>query len=101
MDLGAEQAIAAEKQGRQIAVEIKSFIGESEVHDLELALGQFILYRAHLSRAEPERKLYLAVTEAVFLETLEEAVARPVLEDLHVPLCIFRPRQEVIVRWIR
>ena len=39
VDLGAENLIAAEKDQNRIAVEIKSFVGQSEVHDLEVALG--------------------------------------------------------------
>jgi hypothetical protein len=35
VDLGAEQLLAAEKGQRQIAVEIQSFLGKSEVDDLE------------------------------------------------------------------
>jgi hypothetical protein len=31
VDLGAEQLLAAEKAGRRIAVEIKSFVGPSDV----------------------------------------------------------------------
>ena len=34
IDLGAEKLLAAEKSGRKIAVEIKSFIGASPVADL-------------------------------------------------------------------
>jgi hypothetical protein len=43
VDLGAERIVAAEKAGKRIAVEVKSFLGTSPVHDLELALGQFLL----------------------------------------------------------
>ena len=42
VDLGAEKLLAAEKEGRKIAVEIKSFVGRSEIADLQDALGQFI-----------------------------------------------------------
>jgi len=43
VDLGAERLIAAEKPGRRIAVEIKSFLGPSLVDDMEKALGQYDL----------------------------------------------------------
>jgi hypothetical protein len=39
VDLGAERVVAAEKAGKRIAVEVKSFLGASAMHDLELALG--------------------------------------------------------------
>ncbi len=39
-DLGAERLISAEKGLKKIVVEIKSFIGPSDVRDLEEAIGQ-------------------------------------------------------------
>jgi XisH protein len=44
IDLGAERLIAAENQSFKIVVEVKSFVGQSDVKDLEQALGQYILY---------------------------------------------------------
>ncbi|MEG4047015.1 element excision factor XisH family protein [Microcoleus sp. Pol17C6] len=44
IDLGAEQLLAAENNYRKIAVEVKSFIRESRIADLEKALGQYTLY---------------------------------------------------------
>ncbi len=39
VDLGAEATIGAEKAGRKIAIEIKSFLGKSGIADLYQALG--------------------------------------------------------------
>lgn len=61
LDLGAEKLLAAQREGKKIAVEIKSFISQSPVKDLENALGQYILYLKILERLEPERILYLAI----------------------------------------
>ena len=58
IDLGAEKVIAAEKAGRKIAVEIKSFLGASPVAEFHLALGQFMNYRYALEDADPDRMLY-------------------------------------------
>ena len=55
VDLGAEQLLAAEKRGQKIAVEIKSFVGRSDVDDLEKALGQYLLYHDILTQREPDR----------------------------------------------
>ena len=60
-DLGAEKVIAAQRESMKIAVEIKSFHLDSQVVDLQRAVGQYILYAAFLTRQEPERTLYLAV----------------------------------------
>ena len=61
VDLGAEGPLAAERDGKKIAVEIKSFVGPSTTSELERGSGQFRLYRFLLARREPERTLYLAV----------------------------------------
>ena len=57
VDLDAEAPIGAEKAGRKIAVEIKSFLGKSGITDLYHALGQYILYRALIESREPERDM--------------------------------------------
>lgn len=59
VDLGAEKLFTAEKEGRIIAVEIKSFVSPSLVRDLEEALGQYVLYSSILSELAPQRFLYL------------------------------------------
>ena len=100
IDLGAEQLLAAEKQERKIAVEVKSFVGRSDVDDLEKALGQYILYHDILSKREPERVLYLAVHEEVWLSIFEEALGKLLLENQRLKLLVFDRREEVILRWI-
>jgi hypothetical protein len=67
VDLAAEEAaLAAEKSGRKIAVEIKSFVGPSPMRELELALGQFVLYRSVLAVVDSERRLYMAVPDDIY-----------------------------------
>jgi XisH protein len=95
--LGAERLVAAERNHEKIAVGIKSFHGASDVRDLEMALGQYVFYRSLLARFEPGRKLFLAVPYSIFVSTLDEPIARPVLADLAVACLAFDPHQEVIV----
>lgn len=99
VDLGAERTLAAEKGGEKIAVEIKSFLGPSDIRDLEVAIGQYAFYRSLLARFEPDRKLFLAVPQNVFASTLDEPIARPVIEDLEVAFIAFDPQQEIIIKW--
>jgi len=51
VDLGAQRLLAAEKGREKIAVEVKSFVGPSDLDDLEKALGQYVLYHDVLSEA--------------------------------------------------
>jgi hypothetical protein len=70
VDLGAERLITAEKATRKIAVEVKSFLSPSRMEDLEDALRQLVLYRHVLGSYEPDRELYLAIREDVYLNFL-------------------------------
>lgn len=100
IDLGAEKLIAAEKEGRKIAIEIKSFLSPSPVNDLENALGQYILYRDALKRSQPERILYLAISDEVYLDFFQEEIAQMVVENQHLKLIIFDANKAEIVKWI-
>ncbi len=100
VDLGAEELVAAEQQGQKIAVEIKSFIGPSEIEDLRNALGQFILYRTILEATEPERMLYLAIRDATYFAIFEEPVGQLLVQQQHLRLIVFSPDQEEVVQWI-
>jgi hypothetical protein len=100
VDLGAEELLAAERSGRKIAVEIKSFLGPSEIEDLRNALGQFILYRTILQTNEPERVLYLAVREATYYALFEEPVGQLLIQQQQLHLLVFHPEHAEILRWI-
>ena len=100
VDLGAENLISAEKLSQRIAVEIKSFIGPSDVRDLEVALGQYILYSKILSRVEPDRILYLAIPQAAFETTFQIEIGAMLLEDQTMRVLVFDEENEVITQWI-
>jgi len=100
IDLGAEKLLAAEKGTQKIAVEIKSFVSPSEIRDLEVALGQYVLYQNVLMRMEPERTLYLAIRESSFLKLFEQEIGQLLLENKVFKLLTFHPEIEEIARWI-
>lgn len=92
--------MAAEKDNQKIAVEIKSFVSQSEIRDLENALGQYVLYHNILSVLEPDRILYLAVRESVFVDLFEETIGKLLLDRQVLKLLTFDPEMEVLKRWI-
>jgi hypothetical protein len=101
IDLAAEESIAAEKEGRKIAVEVKSFAGGSTISEFHTALGQFLNYRIALEVSEePERVLYLAVPVDTYQMFLRFEPAKTVIERYAVRLIIYSPNNEVIDRWI-
>ncbi|MCF3606509.1 XisH family protein [Planktothrix agardhii 1033] len=99
VDLGAERIFSADKAGQKIAVEVKSFVGASDMNDLENALGQYLVYRSVITRTEPDRKLYLAITKSVFSELLSEPLGQIIRADYQVSLIVFAEENEEIVQW--
>ncbi|NEP21643.1 XisH family protein [Moorena sp. SIO3I6] len=99
VDLGAEQLLAAERAERKIAVEIKSFMGLSEMNDLEKAIGQYIVYHDVLAEVEPDRELYLAVSQEVASGLFEEPIGELLLKNNRVRLLVFDSEAEDIIRW--
>lgn len=101
IDLGAEDAtIAAEKQGRKIAVEIKSFLSASVLRDLEDAVGQYNIYGNVLDEVEPDRALYLAIPQRAFESIFLERFGQLILEKQRLCLLVFDERTEKIIQWI-
>ncbi len=100
VDLGAEEIIAAEKAGRRIAIEIKSFLGLSEIKDLETAVGQFVLYRDVLQETGSDRELYLAVTEETFEKVFKAKIGQLMIRRQKLLLIVFDPVGEEIKQWL-
>lgn len=99
IDLGAERLLAAQKAGQKIAVEIKSFLGTSEVTEFHLALGQTLNYRSALRKTQPERVLYLAIPFDAYRDFFIIQFIQDVIAEYHVKLLIFDPIKEEIVLW--
>jgi hypothetical protein len=59
---------------QQIAVEVKSFVGKSPVHDFHEATGQFSNYRSALKFKEPERLLFLAIPDETYNDFFPAAI---------------------------
>lgn len=98
-DLGAERLIAAEKPQEKIAVEIKSFLAESQVSELEKAVGQYGLYRRFLTIQEPDRKLYLAVPFHAFENIFKREVGQIAIEEFDLKLIVFSTSSEEPLLW--
>lgn len=101
VDLAAEEVLAAEKEGRKIAVEIKSFAGSSTISEFHTALGQFLNYRVAMELSEEaERVLYLAVPTETYRSFLSVAPASDVISRYSVQLIVYSPIEEAIDKWI-
>src|ERR1051325_5819576 len=89
VDLGAEAPIAAERNGRKIAVEIKSFLGKSGITDLYHALGQYVIYRILIERGEPDRTLFLAMPTEAYATVLDVAEGQELIQNENLHLLLY------------
>lgn len=99
IDLGAERLFAAQKAGQTIAVEIKSFLGASEVTEFHLALGQTLNYRSALRKTQPKRVLYLAIPFDAYRDFFTREFIQDVIAEHQIKLLIFDTVKEEIVLW--
>ena len=100
VDLGAEKMIAAQKDNRRIAVEIKSFLGASLISEFHTALGQLMSYRLALKQKDPQRALYLAVPLDVYNTFFKLEFSQVAIEDYQLKLIVYDQDKEVIIRWL-
>ncbi len=100
VDIAAKKSIAAEKQGRKILVEVKSFLGRSFINDLEQAVGQYVVYRDILLETALDFKLYLAITQGTYKSYFQRPLAQMIINRNQVKLLIVDAESEVIVEWI-
>jgi XisH protein len=99
-DLGAERLINAEKGAQKIVVEVKSFVGRSDVKDLEQALGQYVLYRQVLNEMQSDRNLYLAISQPAFKSVFTIELGQVLLKNQIIKLIVFDEKSEAILQWI-
>jgi hypothetical protein len=99
IDFGAEKIIAAEKDGRKVAIELKSFLSDSPFNDFYEALGQYISYEIGLMVQEPERLPFLALTRKTARRLEKYEVIQMAFQLKNIRLLIFEPETETIVSW--
>ena len=99
-DLGAEKIFAAEKGERKIVIEVKVFGGSSFINDLHKATGQYGNYRSLLRRINPERKIYLAVSQFEWNTNYQRLSIQTIITDQKISLLIFDSQSEEVVQWI-
>ncbi len=100
VDLGAEKLLTAEKAGRKIAAELKTFGGSSEVRELEQAFGQYFVYQAVIEKSYADRMLYLAITQEIYADIFSDDLGRLLLDTYNPNLIIFDADKEEIIQWL-
>jgi len=99
-DLGAEKFFTAEKNNQKIAVEVKDFDSRSVISELEKTIGQIQFYQWALEEQEPERILFLAISQSVYLKHFQKPIFKLAIKRNKINLIIFDSQNEDILQWI-
>nr|WP_236117024.1 XisH family protein [Hassalia byssoidea] len=79
---------------------LKNFEVEKAIADLEQAIGQYVLYRLLLNRVDPEREIYLAISDITYDEIFNEPIGEVVISDLPMQLLVVDVEKIKVKLWI-
>ncbi len=92
--------IGIRRGDQRIAIEIKQFKGQSQVTDLEQAIGQYLLYKILLNQVDPDRDLYLAISETTYNDMFIEPIGQLAIAKIPPKLLIINIEHREIIQWI-
>lgn len=107
IDLGATEKgllsaiVGASRSSERIVIEIKTFRSASLITELQQAIGQYQLYFLLLQEVDPDRTLYLAISEDVYHNFFREPIGQLVIKNLPLNLIIVNLEKEEIIQWIK
>lgn len=101
VDLGADRLIVAERRTEKIAIEIKVFGSISPITELQKSVGQYLLYRSLLKKQEPDRRIFLAMSQDAYSSLLGQAEIADYITELEVNILVFDPEAEEIIQWLK
>lgn len=101
VDLGAEKLFSANKGKEKILVEVKSFVGPSDINEFHRAVGQYVDYLVVLDEVEPDRLLFLAVPNFAWENFFQEKAIQKSLKFISAKILIYNPISEKIEQWIK
>lgn len=100
IDLGAESTIAAQRDQEKIAIEIKSFVTDSDISEFHAALGQYLNYVQALEDKDPSRILYLAIPLETYDDFFQLTFIQKSVRRYAINLITYDPIKEEIKSWI-
>jgi hypothetical protein len=99
-DLLADRSLEIERNGQQIIVEVKSFIGRSTMREFETALGQYIIYRTFLKDILPQSKIYLGISRSIYQSFFQQKAIIKIIKETNLLLIVVNLNKQEIVKWI-
>jgi hypothetical protein len=102
IDLAAEKVLFAEREQKQIAVEVKTFGSDSILQTFSEALGKYRLYLRALDQSviHRKRKLYIATSTQGYYRLMSVEFIQEMIEAEAIALIIVDINKNKIKRWI-
>lgn len=100
IDLGANRILTATKGDENIAVEVKSFVGDSPLTAFHAAVGQFLNYQLVLREKQLDYTLFLAIPENIYKTFFMTQFGQLAIKEHGLRLIVIDDDEEVIVQWI-
>jgi len=91
--------LKAQRDGQLVLIEVKS-LERSPVHELMELLGQYLIYQLALEYLSIDIPLYMAVPQIAYQNIIQHVLGQEMMARYTVPLLVFDPLNEVIVKWI-
>lgn len=99
IDLGSKKIVGIEKEGRRIAVEIKSFDENNPMYDFYEILGQFLIYNIALSEQFSSWELFVAISNIGY-DRLEDApIFKKAIQQYNMQFIIIDKFSKTIIKW--
>ena len=73
----------------------------SPIYDLKMALGQYELYRGYLEVTEPDRELFLAVSDTVYEDFFQRPAIQLIVTRFALALLAVNLDTQEIIQWTR
>lgn len=102
-DLSAERYLAAEKQGRNVVIEVKDFDTTAMSSELQKMIGQLQIYEWAIEEQASDHVLFLAISEKVYDKYVQDKTTafHAIVERKRINLIVFDEVKEVITQWIK
>jgi len=84
----------------RLIIEVKSFVGDSFVRELQQAIGQYTMYRDAIAMNNLDYDLYLAISEQAFIAHFHKSGTQFAVEQYQLKLLVVDVAKEKIVGWI-
>ena len=101
VDMAGEIVFGAERDGKKIAIEVKSFLKKSFMTNFHEAMGQYLDYKSALEDFDPHRVVFLALPLYAFNNIIFQGrfIQKRIKEE-QAKLIIFDPIKNEITQWI-